>query len=222
MNKFDYPESGYVQPDNEQEEKIFTEPFVCREIFGKKVLITDDRAFCDLYKTLPQGVQYFAVRGCDSDPEYPATIEDVVRVNRVASILSMDDILADERKEGVKDVYHNLTPEEREDIYDIDYSGDQDYEDSEELMTISDFIHKDDQEYQVSIEEVIHHNVTVKAKDMDEALTIAAKKYNHIDDYVKTYTEGSIDDILLSVQDPETEEYGEYIDLYNLLGNGIV
>jgi hypothetical protein len=224
MNKFEYQESGYTEPTEEDEKRIFTEEFLVKDVFDKKVLMTTGREFNELYKTLPEGVHYFAIRGCDDDPSIPATVEDKVFVNRCGSMLSKEDLIAPERKTcNPNDIYRILNDEERKRFYDMLWDCDNQAnipeEEEQEWMTISDFIHKDDEEFEVCIEEVIHHTVKVKAKDAEEATILAAKKYVHDDNFCDTTTEtGSIDDVLISAKEnsgPLAGEYGEFKDLYD-------
>lgn len=225
MNKFDYTESGYTEPTEEDERRIFTEPFTVKNVLGKKCLMTSGREFNELYKFLPEGIHYFAVRGCDNDPDMPANIEDKVIVNRCGSLLAKEDILSDTRTTTTtpEDIYYSLNGEERQDMYDKlwDCDNAQNTPDSEEqeYSTISDFIHEGEEEFDVCIEEVIHHTVKVKAKDSEEATILAAKKYMYNDNFCDTTTEtGSIDDVLISVKENSGEfagEYGEFKDLYD-------
>ena len=108
-------------------------------------------------------------------------VEDKVIVNRCGSLLAKEDILSDTRKttETPKDIYYSLNGEERQDMYDKlwDCENQHDAPEDQEFMTISDFIHEDEEEFDVTIEEVIHHTVKVKAKDSEEAAILAAKKY---------------------------------------------
>lgn len=230
MNKFDYEKSGYTEPTEEDEKRIFTEEFPVKEVFTKKVLMTTGREFNELYKTLPEGIHYFAIRGCDSDPDKPATVEDKVIVNRCGSLLAKEDIIAADRAKakaaGISDIYRDLTDKERRDMYDMlwDCENQHDAPEEQEWMTISDFIHKDDQEFDVCIEEIIHHNVKIKAKDAEEAAILAAKKYIYDENYCQTTTEtGSIDEVFLSVAEKfgEFGEFGEYKDLYGYANDKI-
>lgn len=223
MNKFDYTESGYTEPTEDDERRIFTEEFLVKNVLDKKVLMTTGREFNELYKFLPEGMHYFAIRGCDADPDMPATIEDKVIVNRCGSLLAKEDILSDTRKttETPKDIYYSLNGEERQDMYDKlwDCENQHDAPEDQEFMTISDFIHEDEEEFEVCIEEIIHHTVKVKAKDSEEATILAAKKYVYDDNFCVTTTEtGSIDDVLISAKENSGEfagEYGEFKDLYD-------
>jgi hypothetical protein len=226
MNKFDYEKTGYTEPTEEDEKRIFTEEYLLKDVFGTKVLMTTGREFNELYKTLPKDVHYFAIyriindeerkrkrfydmlwdcdiRGCDDDPSMPATVKDKVFVNRCGSILSKEDLIAPERKTcNPNDNAANI-PEEKD----------------QEFMTISDFIHKDDEEFELCIKEIVHHIVKVKAKDSEEATILAAKKYIHDDNFCDTTTNtGSIDDVLISVKEnsgPSAGEYAEFKDLYD-------
>lgn len=222
MNKFDYEKTGYTEPTVEEENRIFTEEFLVKNVLGKKVLMTTGREFNELYKTLPEGIHYFAIRGCDSDPSQPATIEDKVIVNRCGSMLAKEDLIAKERTTcDPKDIYRDLSEEERKDMYDMLWDCENDAPEDQEFMTISDFIHEDDEEFEVCIEEIVHHTVKVRAKDEEEATIIAAKKYIFDSDnkLFNTYTDtGSIDDVLISTKynsGPSTGEYGEFKDLYS-------
>lgn len=224
MNKFDYQESGYTEPTEEEEKKIFTEEFLVKDVFGSKVLMTTGREFNELYKTLPEGIHYFAIRGCDDDPDIPATVEDKVIVNRCGSMLSKEDLIAPERKtSNPNDIYRILNDEERKRFYDMLWDCDNQAnipeEEEQEWMTISDFVHKDDEEFEVCIEEIIHHTVKVKAKDSEEATILAAKKYVYDDNFCDTTTTtGSIDDVMISAKEnsgPFAGEYAEFKDLYD-------
>lgn len=225
MNKFDYEKTGYTEPTEEEERRIFAEEFLVKNVLGKKVLMTTGREFNELYKTLPEGIHYFAIRGCDSDPSQPATIEDKVIVNRCGSMLAKEDLIAKERTTcDPKDIYRDLSEEERKDMYDMlwDCENQHDAPEDQEFMTISDFIHEDDEEFEVCIEEIIHHTVKVKAKNSEEATILAAKKYAYKtyacnDGFCYTETNGSIDDVLISAKEnsgPSAGEYGEFKDLY--------
>ena len=224
MNKFDYQESGYTEPTEEEEKEIFTEEFLVKDVFGSKVLMTTGREFNELYKTLPEGIHYFAIRGCDDDPDIPATVEDKVIVNRCGSMLSKEDLIAPERKtSNPNDIYRILNDEERKRFYDMLWDCDNQAnipeEEEQEWMTISDFIHKDDEEFEVCIEEIIHHTVKVKAKDSEEATILAAKKYVYDDNFCDTTTTtGSIDDVMISAKENSGSfagEYAEFKDLYD-------
>lgn len=223
MNKFDYEETGYTKPTVEEEFRIFTEEFLVKNVLGKKVLMTTGREFNDLYKNLPEGIHYFAIRGCDADPNQPATIEDKVIVNRCGSMLAKEDLISKERTTcDPKDIYRELSEEERKEMYDMlwDCENQHDAPEDQEFMTISDFIHEDDEEFEVCIEEIVHHTVKVRAKDEEEATIIAAKKYIFDSDnkLFDTCTDGSIDDILISTKynsGPSAGEYAEFKDLYS-------
>lgn len=228
MNKFDYEKTGYTEPTEEDEKRIFTEEFLVKDVLGKRVLMTTGREFNELYKTLPEGIHYFAIRGCDSDPDQPATIEDKVIVNRCGSMLAKEDLIAHERTTcDPKDIYRELSEEERKEMYDMlwDCENQHDAPEDQEFMTISDFIHKDDKEFDVCIEEVIHHTVKVKAKDSEEATILAAKKYIYDDNFCDTTTNtGSIDDVLISAKEnsgPSAGEYAEFKDLYDYANDKI-
>lgn len=230
MNKFDYEETGYTEPTKEDEKRLFTEEFLVKDVFGMKVLMTTGREFNELYKTLPEGIHYFAIRGCDDDPSIPATVEDKVIVNRCGSMLSREDLIAPERKTmNPHDIYRMLSDEERMRFYDMlwdcDNAANIPEEEDQEFMTISDFIHEDDEEFEVCIEETIHHTVKVKAKNSEEASILAAKKYVYDNNFCDTTTEtGSIDDVLLSVKEnsgPLAGEYAEFKDLYDYANDKI-
>jgi len=228
MNKFDYENTGYTEPTEEEERRIFMEEFLVKNVLGKKVLMTTGREFNELYKTLPEGIHYFAIRGCDADPNQPATIEDKVIVNRCGSMLAKEDLISKERTTcDPKDIYRELSEEERKEMYDMlwDCENQHDAPEDQEFMTISDFIHEDDEEFEVCIEEIIHHTVKIKAKDSEEATILAAKKYAYDDDFCHTTTNtGSIDDILISAKEnsgPFAGEYGEFKDLYGYYLNKI-
>ena len=45
MNKFEYQESGYTEPTEEDEKRIFTEEFLVKNVFDKKVLMTTGLEF---------------------------------------------------------------------------------------------------------------------------------------------------------------------------------
>lgn len=228
MNKFDYEKTGYTEPTEEDEKRILTEEFLVKNVLGKRVLMTAGREFNELYKTLPEGIHYFAIRGCDADPDMPATIEDKVIVNRCGSMLATEDLIANERTTcDPKDIYRELSEEERKEMYDMlwDCENQHDAPEDQEFMTISDFIHKDDEEFDVCIEEVIHHTVKVKAKDSEEATILAAKKYIYDDNFCDTTTNtGSIDDVLISAKEnsgPSAGEYAEFKDLYDYANDKI-
>lgn len=228
MNKFDYEKTGYTEPTKEDEKRIFTEEFLVKNVLGKRVLMTTGREFNELYKTLPEGIHYFAIRGCDADPDQPATIEDKVIVNRCGSILAKEDLIANERITcDPKDIYRELSEEERKEMYDMlwDCENQHDAPEDQEFMTISDFIHEDKEEFDVCIEEVIHHTVKVKAKDSEEATILAAKKYVYDNNFCDTTTEtGSIDDVLISAKEnsgPSAGEYAEFKDLYGYANDKI-
>ena len=228
MNKFDYEKTGYTEPTEEDEKRIFTEEFLVKNVLGKRVLMTTGREFNELYKTLPEGIHYFAIRGCDADPDMPATIEDKVIVNRCGSMLAKEDLITNERTTcDPKDIYRELSEEERKEMYDMlwDCENQHDAPEDQEFMTISDFIHKDDKEFDVCIEEIIHHTVKVKAKDSEEATILAAKKYIYDDNFCDTTTNtGSIDDVLISAKEnsgPSAGEYAEFKDLYDYANDKI-
>lgn len=234
MNKFDYEKTGYTEPTTEEENRIFTEEFLVKNVLGKRVLMTTGREFNELYKTLPEGIHYFAIRGCDADPNQPATIEDKVIVNRCGSMLAKEDLIAQERTTcNPKDIYRELSDEERKEMYDMlwDCENQHDAPEDQEFMTISDFIHEDDEEFEVCIEEIVHHTVKIKAKDEEEATIIAAKKYvfGSNDTMFCTNTNispgrGSIDDVLISTKynsGPFAGEYAEFKDLYGYLSDKI-
>jgi len=230
MNKFDYEKTGYTEPTEEDEKRIFTEEYLLKDVFGTKVLMTTGREFNELYKTLPEGVHYFAIRGRDDDPSIPATVEDKVFDNRCGSMLSKEDLIAPERKTcSPNDIYKILNEEESRRFYDMLWDCDNvaniPEEKDQESMTISDFIHKDDKEFDVCIEEIVHHTVKVKAKDSEEATILAAKKYVYDNNFCDTTTEtGSIYDVLISAKEnsgPSAGEYAEFKDLYGYINDKI-
>lgn len=174
---------------------MYEDKFPVKEICGEPVLVADELRDIKDYLS---DVYLFDARFSQDITSEDLTLEDSVVVDRCDTILAKKDLLEDKRKEV--DVFRRIVP-------------DNDIVDNEEVSTINDFIHKDDEEYEVIIEEHVSTTIKVKARDEDEPLIIAKEMYDG--NYVDT-SNGTVQDVLLSVEDHETGDFGDFHSIYNI------
>lgn len=166
-----HPEEKYRDNPEELKRFLYTEKFPVVEVCnGNRALYDEGHDFPRNYDGIPANLHYFAVRDeeADNPEETISTLEDRVLVNRFCSLLTKKDLL-----DGAEDFEGNRFKELKEDDQ-VDFTPM--YE--EDDMSISDFAHEDDPEYEVIIEETFSKTFKVKAESEEDAKQIALDMYS--------------------------------------------